>query len=136
MFDGPAKGWERLKEQIAAEKPTVVFLGYGMAASLQEMADLSGDITMNPDPARYGREPMSAARFKKELGQLMDAISAVSKDARVVLLSPITHEDLRSSRPGLPDPTAHNRLIEAYSAAIAEVARERGARFVSLKKVS
>jgi len=58
-------------------KPTVVFLGYGMAASLQEMTDRSRDWTLNPDPARYGREPMTAARFKKELGELMDAIVAM-----------------------------------------------------------
>ena len=37
----PDKGWERLKEAIAMVKPTVVFLGYGMAASLQEMTDRS-----------------------------------------------------------------------------------------------
>lgn len=44
-FDPPAKGWERLQEQIAEVKPTVAILGFGMAASLQEMADHSGDIT-------------------------------------------------------------------------------------------
>ena len=28
-FDGPEKGWERLKEQIAEVKPTVAILGFG-----------------------------------------------------------------------------------------------------------
>jgi putative heme-binding domain-containing protein len=74
-FDPPAKGFERLKEQLALVQPTVVFLGYGMAASLQEMTDRSQDWTLNRDPARYGAEPMSAARFKKELAQCMDAIA-------------------------------------------------------------
>ena len=32
-FDPPAKGWERLQEQIDMVKPTVVFLGFGMAAA-------------------------------------------------------------------------------------------------------
>ena len=73
-FDPPAKGWERLKESIATVKPTVVFLGYGMAASLQQLTEESHDPTLNADPARYGAEPMTAARFKKEMGQLMDAI--------------------------------------------------------------
>ena len=73
-FDGPDKGWERLKEHIALVKPTVVFLGYGMAASLQEMTDRAQDITLNRDETRYGAEPYSAARFKKELAQLMEAI--------------------------------------------------------------
>jgi putative heme-binding domain-containing protein len=189
-FDPAAKGFERLKEQIDLVRPTVVFLGYGMAASLQEMTDRRNDPTMNPDPARYGAEPMSAERFKKELGQLMDAINesaartaaivpanagndraslngtavrgtataaeqsaAVTtaeaaaastkpnpRDAaggspapvRFVLLSPIRHEDLRSTRPGLPDPTRHNVLLEQYSKAIEELAQERKVRFINL----
>jgi putative heme-binding domain-containing protein len=130
-FDSPDKGFERLKEDIAKVKPTVVFLGFGMAASLQELTDRSGDITLNPDPTRYGAEPMSAARFKKELGELMDAIG---KDVRFVLLSPIRHEDLRKMKPGLPDPTEHNKLLEQYSLAIEELTKERGARFVDLEK--
>lgn len=80
-FDPAAKGLDRLKEQLDLVKPTVVFLGYGMAASLQEITDRSGDPTLNPDPARYGAEPMSAARFKKELGALMDAIMANAEQA-------------------------------------------------------
>jgi hypothetical protein len=32
-FDPPAKGWERLKEQLDLVRPTVAFLGYVMAAS-------------------------------------------------------------------------------------------------------
>jgi putative heme-binding domain-containing protein len=134
-FDPAAKGFERLKEQLALVKPTVVFLGYGMAASLQEMTDRSQDWTLNRDPARYGAEPMSAARFKKELAHCMDAIVEVSgKDTKVrfVLLSPIQHQDLRKERPGLPDPTEHNNLIEQYSKAIEELAKEREARFVKL----
>ncbi|MEO6784677.1 MAG: hypothetical protein ABI318_00985, partial [Chthoniobacteraceae bacterium] len=164
-FDPPAKGFERLKEQVALVRPTVVFLGYGMAASLQEMTDRSQDWTLNRDPARYGAEPMSAARFKKELAQCMDAIveiastentegtekqkspsasspsvpsvSSVDKKSavRFVLLSPIRHEDLRATRPGLPDPAEHNKLLEQYTKAIEELAKERGARFVNLRKL-
>ena len=141
-FDPPEKGWDRLKEDVARVRPTVVFLGFGMAASLQEMTDRSADITLNPDPARYGAEPMSAARFKKELDELMDAIAATGRkgDApaanasgiRFVLLSPIRHEDLRAIKPGLPDPARHNQLLEQYTAAIGELAQEKGARFVDL----
>lgn len=136
-FDPAAKGFERLKEQLDLVKPTVVFLGYGMAASLQEMTDRSGDPTLNPDPARYGTEPMSATRFKRELGQLMDAIVEGNKASggsgvRFVLLSPISHEDLRKLKPGLPDPAMHNQLLQKYSKSIEELATERSARFVSL----
>lgn len=139
-FDAPAKGYERLKEQIAEVKPTVVFLGFGMAASLQEMTDRSGDIMLNPDPVRYGREPMTAARFKTELAELMDAIGAQSaaeakegekrRSPRFVLLSPIRHEDLRNVRPAMPNPADHNQLLTQYSKVMAELALERGARFV------
>jgi putative membrane-bound dehydrogenase-like protein len=134
-FDPVPKGFEHLKEEIDLVKPTVVFLGYGMAASLQEMTDLSGDPTLNPDPARYGAEPMSAPRFKRELAQLMDTIVEISgKDTNVrfILLSPIRHEDLRKFKPGLPDPAAHNQLLGRYTKAIEELASERKARFVNL----
>ncbi len=126
-FDGPAKGYERLKEQIALVKPTVVFLGYGMAASLQEMTDRSNDIMLNRDTARYGEEPMTAARFKKELGELMTDIEATVEKPRFVLMSPIQHEDLRKSRPGTVDPTKHNELLAQYSKATIELAAERSA---------
>jgi putative heme-binding domain-containing protein len=139
-FDGPEKGIERLKEHLALVKPTVVFLGYGMAASLQEMTDKAQDPTLNPDLARYGAEPMSTARFKKELGALMDLIEEDRKAetgdrkeaVRFVLLSPIKHEDLRAVRPGTPDPAEHNRLLEQYAKAVEELAKEKGARFVSV----
>ncbi len=136
-FDPAAKGFERLKEQLDLVKPTVVFLGYGMAASLQEITDRSGDPTLNPDPIRYGTEPMSASRFKRELGQLMDAIVEGNKASggsgvRFVLLSPIYHEDLRKQKPGLPDPTEHNKLLVQYSKAIGELAQERNATFLNM----
>src|SRR3954447_126285 len=69
-FDRPSKGWERLQEQIDMVKPTIAILGFGMAASLQELADRSGDIMLNPDPVRYGAEPMTAKRFKAEYNKL------------------------------------------------------------------
>ncbi len=136
-FDPAAKGFDRLKEELTLVKPTVAILGYGMAASLQEMTDRSGDIALNRDPVRYGTEPMSAGRFKKELGQLMDAIEASSggpEKVRFILLSPIRHEDLRATRPDLPDPAAHNVLLTGYTEAIAAIAKERGARFINQAK--
>ncbi len=153
-FDAPQKGYERLKEQIALVKPTVVFLGYGMAASLQEMTDRSNDIMLNRDTARYGEEPMTAARFKKELGELMtdiqsstedtkgtekpsvNSVPSVDKKVRFVLLSPIRHEDLRKTRPGTMDPTKHNELLVQYSKSAEELAAERGTTFIDLKSVS
>jgi hypothetical protein len=56
-FDPPEKGFERLKEQLEAIKPTVAFLGYGMAESF------SGDVE----------------KFKRDLNTLMDTITNISR---------------------------------------------------------
>lgn len=136
-FDAPEVGWTRLVEETNRLNPTVVFLGYGMAATLQEVTDRSGDIMLNPDPARYGRAPMTADRFKKEMGELMDTISENAKKSgntagvRFVLLAPVTHTDLRSIKPGFTNPTAHNALLAAYTKGLQELAHEKGARFVT-----
>src|SRR4051812_26575488 len=39
-FDPPEKGFDRLKEHLAAAKPTVVFLSHGMANSFEGAAGL------------------------------------------------------------------------------------------------
>ncbi|MGE0757567.1 MAG: PVC-type heme-binding CxxCH protein [Pirellulaceae bacterium] len=49
---------------------------------------------------------------------------------RVVLVSPIAHEDRRD--PNLPDGRAHNEDLRKYSEAMQQVARETGAGFVDL----
>jgi putative heme-binding domain-containing protein len=130
-FDPAAVGMERIRTQLDLVKPTVAVLGYGMAASLEELTYRSGDPNLNADPTRYGSE-FSAKKFKADLAALMDAISAASagKPVRFMLLAPLKHEDLRSTRPGLPDPAAHNTLLTGYTQAIRELAAERGARFV------
>jgi putative heme-binding domain-containing protein len=130
-FDPAAVGMERIRTQLDLVKPTVAVLGYGMAASLEELTYRSGDPNLNADPTRYGSE-FSAKKFKADLAALMDAISAASagKPVRFVLLAPLRHEDLRGTRPGLPDPAAHNGVLSGYTQAIRELAAERGARFV------
>jgi len=106
-FDPPEKGFDRLKEHLAAVKPTVAILGYGMAASFEGEA--------------------GAPKFKEDLGKLMDAIKAISANVRFILLSPIRHEKLP---PPLPDPTRHNEQLALYTKAIREVAEQRQAHFV------
>jgi putative heme-binding domain-containing protein len=74
------------------------------------------------------------ADFRKQLhafldhsaGQKYNGVSA----PRVVLVSPIAHEDLRS--PHLPDGKANNARLALYAKAIAEVAAERKVPFVDL----
>jgi lysophospholipase L1-like esterase len=108
----PEEEWfQQLTNQLAAVKPTVAILGYGMASSFAGEAGLP--------------------RFKADLNKLMDAIQSLSRDTKVrfMLLGPIRHEELG---PPFPDPTEHNKQLERYSNAIQETARERGFPFIDL----
>jgi putative heme-binding domain-containing protein len=135
-FGPAASGMERVREQLELVKPTVAVLGFGMAASLEEMTYAAKDPNLNADPTRYGSE-FSASKFKADLGALMDEIQKASggKPVRFVLLAPLRHEDLRGQRPGLPDPAAHNALLSGYTTALRELASARGARFVDTAAV-
>lgn len=128
VFDGPEKGWARLREQIAMVKPTVVFLGYGMASSM----DFVGSPTDRMAEGRTTTEE-KAARFAGEMGQLMDAIKAVdpATNVRFVLLNPIRHEDLRAALPTTPDPLPHNQALQQIGAVLEKLSKERGAALVS-----
>jgi putative heme-binding domain-containing protein len=110
-FDKPGKGFEKIKEQLAATQPTVLIVGYGMADSFAEEAGL--------------------APFQKNLERLLDTAREVSTNhsVRFILLSPIRHEDL--GKP-LPDPRPHNRWLTQYCKVIEGVARKRDCAYVSL----
>jgi lysophospholipase L1-like esterase len=106
-FDPPEAGFRELVKQVLAAKPTVLIVGYGMADSFDGEAGLP--------------------RFFSGLNQFLDAVA--STKARLVLLSPIPHEDL--GRP-LPDPAEHNRVLELYSEATRKAAGEHNGRWVEL----
>ena len=106
-FGPEADGFQHLKEHVLALKPTVLIVGYGMTDSFAGEAGLT--------------------RFKSGMNHLLDVLGETR--ARVVMLSPIAHEDL--GRP-LPDPTRHNEDLRLYRDAIRDVASERGAWFVDL----
>ena len=110
-FGQPGKGFEQLKQQIAAVQPTVVIVGYGMANSFQGEAGLP--------------------KFKADMNKLLDAIQTVCTNGpvRFVFLSPARHENLGAP---LPDPTEHNRQLALYTRAVSELATERKGVFVSL----
>lgn len=130
-FDPVEKGTDSLKEQLAVVKPTVAILGYGMAASLDDLTYRKNDPVLNPDPVRYGLDH-SPAKFRRELLALMDLITQASPEGKVrfVFLGPIRHEDLRATRPGLPDPAEHNALLAEYEKVIEQLAAEKQAPFV------
>src|SRR5258706_16229463 len=62
-FDPPEKGFDRVKEQISALKPTVVFLGYGMACSFDREAGLP--------------------KFSADLSRLIDTIQEICGAGKV-----------------------------------------------------
>lgn len=130
-FDPVAKGTDSLKEQLAVVKPTVAILGYGMAASLDELTYRKNDPVLNPDPARYGTDH-SPAKFRTDLVALMQLITAASPGGKVrfVFVGPIRHEDLRGSRPGLPDPAEHNAILATYEKVLRDLAAEKQVPFI------
>ncbi len=130
-FDPVGKGTESLKEQLAVVKPTVAILGYGMAASLDDLTYRKNDPVLNPDPVRYGMDH-SPDKFRRDMLALMDLIVKASPDGKVrfVFVGPIRHEDLRATRPGLPDPKEHNDILAEYEKVIEQLASEKQAPFV------
>ncbi|MGE3808910.1 MAG: GDSL-type esterase/lipase family protein, partial [Gemmataceae bacterium] len=73
-------------------------------------------------------------KFKKDLDNFVKHTRAAKYNGkngpRVVLFSPIAHEDLQD--PNLPDGKANNERLELYTAAIAEVAKDNNVGFVDL----
>lgn len=107
-YKGPENWFTNLLGQIAAVKPTVVFLGYGMSASFDGPAGLDA--------------------FSKSLRRLMSEIQKQSQPTQIrfAIASPIRHEDLGSP---LPDPTPHNQNLTQYRDALKKIAAETGATF-------
>jgi lysophospholipase L1-like esterase len=109
--DKPADDWlKQLLSPLAGFKPTVVLVGYGMAASFAGDAGLPN--------------------FKANYHRLLEALKSPDTNSavRFILLSPIHHEIL----PDEPEPTAHNLQLDAYAKAIKEEADQRGAEFADL----
>ncbi len=106
-FGSVAEGFRHLKEHVFALKPTVIIVGYGLNESFEGPAGL--------------------ANFERGLNVLLDTLAQTK--ARIVLLSPLRHEDL--GRP-LPDPSKHNKDLALYRDVIRKVAHKRGYPFVDL----
>ncbi len=108
----PASAWfQQLTNSIAQLKPSVVFLGYGMANSFQGDAGLPG--------------------FVADLEKLMDAIqqNVGTNAVRWVVFSPVPHERLPAP---LPDASRHDGQLAVYTKALQELAVRRQAHFVNL----
>ena len=104
------EGFRQLKKQLELVKPTVVFLGYGMADSLDEGTTL--------------------AQFERGMNTLIDTIREIAGNkARLVLLSPVHHENL--GKPW-PNPDKHNARLAKFVGVIRKLAKKRDAWFVNL----
>jgi lysophospholipase L1-like esterase len=106
-FGKVEEGFQHLKDHVLALKPTVLLVGYGMNESFEGGKGL--------------------ARFQKDLDHLLDVLSEIK--ARMVLISPVRHEDL--GRP-LPEPSRHNSDLRMYCALLRKAAERRGALYVDL----
>ena len=119
------EAWKLLQKQIEETKPTVAFIGYGMAASFAGEAGLP--------------------KFKEDYERLLDAIEKLSPGCRFVLLGPIRHVKTSQSftdeevvRPSgeakrrLEAIDHHNVQLKAYSDALAQIAVARRLTYVPL----
>lgn len=106
-FDPPEEGFKRLVEQVRAEKPSVLFVGYGSSDSFAGAAGLP--------------------EFRREYGKLLDDI-ALGVD-RVVLIGPASLPKLPSP---FPDAASTGRNMSLYNDVVREIAKKRGYRFVDV----
>ncbi len=102
----PDYGFQRLVEQVQAESPTVIFLGYGASAAFENAA---------------------VEAFATELDQLLDELHKTK--ARLVILSPIRHANMGLP---LPDPALRNSRLERVCGILREASQRRGHLFVDL----
>ncbi len=106
----PGEAWKLLQKQIEEARPTVAFIGYGMAASFDGAAGLP--------------------KFKADYERLLDAIEKLSPGCRFVLLSPIKPQV--TGNPAFPGPDAYNARLTPYVKAIMDIAEERKVLSISL----
>lgn len=106
-FGSAVDGYQQLKLRVFEQRPTVIILGYGGAASSAGPAGLN--------------------EFSKGLEALLNTLEETK--ATIVILSPLRQEDL--GRP-LPDPAPFNENRKLYSTAMKRVAESRGYPFVDL----
>ena len=106
-FDPPAKGYERMIEQIRSLAPSCIVVAYGANESFAASKGLES--------------------FTLGLNKLLDTLGETK--ARMVLFGPPRAEQLGAP---LPDPAAHNADLRLYADAIRDIAATRGLMFVDL----
>jgi len=78
------------------------------------------------------------AKFEQQLGEMLDGMLAQKYNGkstpRIVMFSPIAHENLHS--PHLPDGSANNRNLELYTSAMERICGKKKVAFVDLFRPS
>ena len=106
-FETAKEGFERRAAVVKELKPTVLLVAYGMNESFAG--------------------PGGLPRFEEGLKAMLASVT--TPETRVVLISPIVHENLG---PPLPDPNAHNKDLVLYRDSLKRLAEERGYGFIDL----
>ena len=96
-----------MESHIRKQQPSVIFAAYGMNASFEGQAGLT--------------------EFIEGYERILDILEGT--EARIVMISPIRHENLG---PPLPAPARHNGELAIYVEAIAKLAQKRRHVFVNL----
>ena len=103
------EGWTQLQQQITDARPTVIFVGYGMANSFDG--------------------PAGEQKFAADYNRLLDTLAKLAPTARLVLLSPAPHLTLSAAQ---ATAAAHNAALARLSATLGEIAAARRLPFFSL----
>ncbi len=106
------EGWNQLVKQLEFTKPTVVFVGYGMASSFDGEAGLP--------------------KFKSDYNRLLDTIEKISPGVRFVLVSPIQASVESKDAEVLKFTKQQNIRLNPYVATIRDISQSRGAIYVGL----
>ncbi len=106
-FDSPAEGYQRLVDQVRAEKPTIIIVAYGTNEAFDGPAGLP--------------------QFRQQFDRLIDDLAETK--ARLIFLSP-----MRLVRfPGSPSPDEINASVDRYTQVIREIAEARFALFIDMR---
>ncbi len=109
-----SKGFKPVDDYLAHSKADIIFAFFGYNESF------AGDKGID--------------QFKKDLVSMLEKYRELKPNGksapRIVLFSPIAHENLNS--PNLPDGKSNNERLAKYTAAIKEVAAQQKAGFVDL----
>lgn len=102
------EGWKQLKKQLEMTQPSVLILGYGMAAALEQ-------------------GPAGKPQFEADMERLLNTAREISPEVRFVFLTPIAHAD--ASNPAAP-------AIALYNTSVRELAKRYDSSVVDLSRLA